>query len=403
MNTNKVALSFCVIASLAATAAWPQATLYVRPAYQFPSGPPAAVQLGDSPVYATPFLGLAAGHDDNLFMSNANRRSSPLYVVSPGLKVDARDPNKVAQLNYQGQYGRYSDSEDDNYVDHNLNAAFDVAFDRRNMLHLGYTFIRGHDPRGSTDRPIQGHPDKYELKGPSASYAFGSPGAQGNLELYASQFDRRYLNNRETTFASDRKTSEVGGIFYWRAMPRTRLLLEGRHTDIDYDAATGPDSKEDRVYAGVTWDATAATTGTLKFGSMRKKFDSGLPSHTETSWEGLVTWFPRTYSRFDFYTARLTNESTGLGSFILTSVGGISWTHAWTDIVSTGVDLKYVKDDYQNFDRSDETTSLGFRVGYRFRRWLTLGAEYTHSRRDSNLPQFQYDRNLYLLSATASM
>jgi hypothetical protein len=47
--------------------------------------------------------------------------------------------------------------------------------------------------------------------------------------------------------------------------------------------------------------------------------------------------------------------------------------------------------------------SLGLRAGYKFRRWLTLGAEYTHSNRDSNTPVFEYDKNLYLLTATASM
>ncbi len=35
--------------------------------------------------------------------------------------------------------------------------------------------------------------------------------------------------------------------------------------------------------------------------------------------------------------------------------------------------------------------------------WLTLGAEFSHIQRDSNLPAFEYDKNLYLLSATASM
>ena len=54
--------------------------------------------------------------------------------------------------------------------------------------------------------------------------------------------------------------------------------------------------------------------------------------------------------------------------------------------------------EYQGFDRQDEIKSLGLKVGYRFRRWLTLGAEYTRTRRDSNRPEFEYDKNLYLLT-----
>jgi hypothetical protein len=67
------------------------------------------------------------------------------------------------------------------------------------------------------------------------------------------------------------------------------------------------------------------------------------------------------------------------------------------------VDARYTKDDYQGFDRNDKTMILGLKAGYKFRRWLTLGAEYTHTNRDSNLENFDYNRNFYLLSLTASM
>ena len=92
-----------------------------------------------------------------------------------------------------------------------------------------------------------------------------------------------------------------------------------------------------------------------------------------------------------------------MGSYILSSATGAIWTHSWTNFVSTEVNLRYQKDEYQGVDRSDDTKSIGFKVGYKFRRWLTLGAEYTRTQRDSNVRDFEYDRNLYFLTATASM
>ena len=65
----------------------------------------------------------------------------------------------------------------------------------------------------------------------------------------------------------------------------------------------------------------------------------------------------------------------------------------------TGVNARWQRDEYQGFDRTDKTKTLGLKVGYRFRRWMVLGAEYTFQTRDSNLP-FEYDKNLYLLTAT---
>src|SRR5262249_47562298 len=116
-----------------------------------------------------------------------------------------------------------------------------------------------------------------------------------------------------------------------------------------------------------------------------------------------VTWAPRTYSTFDFYTSRQSNESTGLGDFILTDIYGATWNHAWSSYVNTAVIVKGTKDDYQGFDRNDKTATLGLKIGYKFRRWLTLGAEYNHTHRNSNLDSFDYDRNIYFLTATASM
>ena len=407
MKANKTVIVAGLLCACSATGAIAQGA-YVRPSYQSPPTPdetaPGSMQVGSSPVYFTPFVGVAAGRDDNLFLSSANEKSSTLYIVSPGFKLDARDANKVFQLGYNAQAGRFSSSEDDNFVDHTLRSQLDVAFDRRNFLKLGYDYVRGHDPRGSTDRPVAGRPDRYSLSTPSVTYAFGTPGAQGRVEAYASGARKRYLNNRDTTFASERDTPEFGAAFYWRAFPKTYVLVEARRTDLDYkSSASTLDSRETRYFGGVAWEATASTTGTVKVGRLEKRFDAVHPEFSGTSWEALVTWAPRTYSKLDLYAARTTTEATGLGNFILTQVTGVTSTHAWTSTLSTVIDARFQKDDFQGFARADETRSLSLKVGYRFRRWLTLGAEYTYTQRDSTDRVFEFDKNLYLLTATASM
>jgi polysaccharide biosynthesis protein VpsM len=383
--------------------------LPVRPAYSFPasSGPasgPANVRLGESPIFATPYLGLGVGYDDNLLLSSSNERGTTYYVVSPGVRLDARDANKVFALSYQGTIGRYGQSEEDNYVDHAVRGSFDMAFGYRAFLRLNADYIRGHDPRGSTDRAISARPDKYRLSQPGVTFAYGAPGADGRVEVYYSDATKRYTNNRSTTIGSDRDTQEYGAAFYWRIMPRTYAIVEGRQTDLSYKSPTSPFSgEEQRFLAGITWEATAATTGTIKVGQLRKKFDSGLPAYDGTAWEGIITWSPRTYSRFDFYSGRYPTESTGLGTFILSEATGAVWHHAWNSLFTTEASVRFQKDDYQGFSRNDDITSVGVRAGYRFRRWLTLGAEYTFTTRDSSTPGFDYDKNLFLLTATITM
>ena len=380
----------------------------IRPAYEFPgvpSGPgPASVRVAESPVFFTPYVGVALSHDDNIFISDTNRKASNLYIVSPGFKLDARDPNKVLQAAYQAQVGRYTSSSDDNYVDQTAKAQLDMAMDPRNFFRLGMDYIRSHDPRGSTDRPTSTRPDRYRLSMPYATYAFGAPGAQGRMELYYSDATKRYLNNRDTTEASDRDRQEFGGVLYLRVAPRTYALAEARRTDYRYRLPNSPfNSREDRYFGGVSWEATAQTTGTIKVGRLTKRFDSDTPESKNTSWEAIIAWAPRTYSKFDFYATRTTTESTGLGDFLLSDIAGVAWNHSWTTYLYTTVDARYQKDRYRGADRTDETYALGLRAGYRFRRWLTLGAEYTYTQRDSNTNFFDYDRNIILLTATASM
>jgi hypothetical protein len=112
-----------------------------------------------------------------------------------------------------------------------------------------------------------------------------------------------------------------------------------------------------------------------------------------------VTWSPRTYSRFDFYSSRQPVESTGLGRFILSQQTGINWTHAWSSVLNTTVGLRHQNDSYQGFNRKDETWGGVAKVVYKFRRWLALGAEYNYTTRDSSQASFGYDRNLWLLTA----
>lgn len=399
MSKYKVILA--AVATMLAETCYGQS---IRPSYSYPSAPVTGVRMGDSPAYATPFVGIAVGRDDNLYQSNTNEKASTLYVVSPGIKVDARTSSAFFQGKYQTQIGRYNGSGDDDYIDHSALNQLDLKFGSRAFARVGLDYNRAHDPRGSTDRAFSSSPDRYRTIAPSATIAYGVPGAAGRVEVYANQLDKEYLNNRDVTQAADFRRSEFGGAFYWRVMPKTYAVVEARQANISYDLANSPNSGRERRYlAGVSWEATAATTGTVKFGRLTRRPDVGEPEFSGTTWEAIVSWAPRTYSTFDFYSTRQTTEASGLGRFIVTEATGVNWNHAWNSYVATGVQARFQRDEFQGFDRTDEIKSIGFRVGYKMRNWLTLGAEYNFIHRDSNNNSFEYDRNLYLLTATASM
>src|SRR5258706_9438988 len=212
---SKKPLRAAVLAALVVSCASAYAqTTPIRPYYESPAAPtsgPLSVRLSDSPLYFAPFLNVGAGYDDNVGLTHTNEKTSSLYIISPGFLLDARDASKIFRLSYQGAIAQYTDSEDDNYNDHTVRSSLDVAITRGQALRLGYDYIRGHDARGATDRPSETtRPDKYRLVTPSILYAFGSPGAQGRVELWYSDGTKRYVNNRTTTFLADRDNEEYG-------------------------------------------------------------------------------------------------------------------------------------------------------------------------------------------------
>jgi len=405
MNTKK-RLAAAVGLLFVSSGVWAQSAP-VRPTYQFPGGERSGgVELGDSGFFAKPYAAVSLGHDSNIFSSDLNKVSSSTETYIAGSKFDARRESSVIQVDLQAKYGRYSDSTADNYSDPYFRGTYDVAFDARNFLRVGYNYLRLHDPRGSTDRPpTNSEPDRYYDNAPSVIYAYGAKDAKGRIEVYVTNTIRRYLNNKEVTVAYDRDMTDYGGIFYWRVMPKTNLLFEARGTDIKYKLSTSIlNSDEYRYLVGVSWEATAATTGVAKIGRQQKKFDSStLQDYSGTNWELDLTWKPLSYSTVSLNSARLPVESTGLGSFTLSDRTGGNWAHNWNDRFSTDVYANFTKDRYQGATRTDKTTTLGLRGSYQMRKWLTLGAEYTNTERDSDVDVNDYSRDIWFVFARMTM
>src|SRR4051812_7520134 len=100
--TNKK-LEFVLAAGLVCAAFGAQAQ--IRPAYSYPEAATGGTQMGGSPVFFAPWVGVGAGYDSNMFLTPSNERDSFFYVVSPGFRLDARSPNSVIQLTHQHQWG----------------------------------------------------------------------------------------------------------------------------------------------------------------------------------------------------------------------------------------------------------------------------------------------------------
>ena len=192
-------------------------------------------------------------------------------------------------------------------------------------------------------------------------------------------------------------------------MPRTTLIFDARISTFSYEtdrlSESSLDSEESRYQLGVQWDATAQTTGTAKVGYTKKDFDApDRGEFSNTSWEINLRWSPRTYSHFDFETARHPSESNGGGNFINNTSYSFSWDHEWKSRLRSRVVARYLDQDYlgSTSNRNQDHSQYIFSVSYEMRNWLTWNFSAELNSRDSNVDRLVYDGNVFRIGAVIS-
>ncbi|TCS71924.1 hypothetical protein EDC61_10762 [Sulfuritortus calidifontis] len=357
-------------------------------------------------VFIYPGLGLNLGNNDNVTGANTNEIDSTFYSLRPQVVAEIKTRGDRYTASYAGNFTRYQDSSADDFDHHDLQLAGDNVFTSRAALGWGIGYIERTDPRGSTDRGVSVAPDKWHSPIARAMFAYGAKGAQGRIEVEASLQDKTYDNNRAATRESDVELRNLAGRFFYRVAPKTSVLVEARDTEADYKLSTSTnDNNERRYYIGATWEATAATTGIFKVGRLEKKFDS--PSRQDfsgSSWEGTIRWQPLTYTAFDLTTSKSTSDSTGQGDYILNKYYSLAWNHMWSGYLGTRVNLGRLNSDYGGAStRSDKTTSYGVAIMYQWRRWLQVGLDWSHAKRDSNINSNDFTRNVTMLTLEGTL
>ncbi|WP_105103527.1 outer membrane beta-barrel protein [Microbulbifer pacificus] len=399
MTKLKLSAAVCLITSFGAGAALAQTEA-------------AAVKLG-SGINFTPTLNIDLQNDDNVTNAETNTIESVVAVINPNFLLSADDGVSAYSVNYSLLRGEYFDSEDDNYTDHFVTGTAGWELNARNRLELFGNFTDGHEPRGTGfsqgSGNVQNEPDRFKSSDINGTYTFGAETAKGQLVLNLGTADKDYEGGMRTA-GRDRGTDYGSVTFNYNTGGRTRLLAEVGRREIGYDytpvGVETLDSAEMRYQVGVTWEGTAKTTGTIKVGSRSKDFVSGeRKDYTGPSWEAGIRWTPKTYSAFDFNTARRSDETSGVGNFIDVESYTLSWHHSWADRLSSQVTFDHSINDYlgSRVEREEDINTGTLRLNYQAQRWLAFNAGISVSDKDSSAAGFSYEKNLTFIGLQASL
>lgn len=364
-------------------------------------------------LQVVPTIGLSIGYDDNLTMASRDEISSMFYMISPAVRVELPTDHSVFSLIGGIDFVRYQDSPIDNYTYWYLRGEWLWDISTRQNINLFTQYSEGVDSRGQGRRQgdvglIPLEPDKWNRWDLGGEWDYGAVGSRGRLILRAGLSDLTYTNNRGDadfagTRALDRNWRFVGGTFYVRVAPKSSLFLDYLYTDINYELDTGSDSVEQSWMAGVTWDASARTSGSISYGKLTKKFDDpARHDYNGPTWRASVSWRPRTYSVFSLTGVRNTQEPDGNGDFVLRQDIVLSWVHDWASRFGTSVDVGFGQDEYRPTDRVDDLFYWGIGARYTFNTHFRFGASINSYDRNSEIEEFDYTRMVYMLTLEAT-
>ena len=362
-----------------------------------------------------PTLNTRTVFDDNIYSLNSNEVSSFSQVINPNLSFVAQDRLNVYQLFYNLNAAGFANDSNDSYNDHKLGVSAHLEPSVRLRYDAGLTYALLHDDRGtgaSSGFGIDqirgdgtaanlgmGEVDKFNLATISGGVEYGAKTARGSLVANGDINQKRY-SRQSSADARDNDTVNVLLGLRARLMPKTTFLVDYEISDTNYDG-TSPDTKDNRILAGITWENAIQSTGKLRLGQSNRQID-GAADLDKFTWDLGLIWKPVALDTISINGGA--RASDGVNNTTIENTNySVSWTHDWADRFNTTLSLGVSEDDYQGVVRTDETTTYGIFANYQMRRWLVLSAGINSSDKDSTEPDVSNKRNVMSIGAQVSL
>jgi len=344
-----------------------------------------------------PNIELDAGYDDNVRRTERNTDSSTFGKVKPELQWVGSVGKHLVRFGYQGDYAKFFDASSEDYDDHFVGGDLTLDLTPKFKVHGGVAYRQGHEDRSTQSGGKWRDPNTWDQWSAKVEALYGRRIATMQIGGSYAHHDRDYTNNNQSF--RDNTADILTLIAYYNIGPKTRLLIEPSVTDYDY-----PNSDTDNTYrkllAGVTWDATAKTTGEVKVGYYNKDFDnSGFEDADGLAIDAILRWRPKSYSEWELRVSQGAYDSEIIGSpsaSYESTLVAIDWEHDLTSLTQLQAGASYEVEDFDT-GREDDYTNAYLGLSYALTRTLTVGARYEYNQRDSSAPFNDYDANVFTL------
>ncbi|MFI3245042.1 MAG: outer membrane beta-barrel protein [Ferrimonas sp.] len=373
---------------------------------------PAPINLING-VQFVPDLDVGLGYNDNTARSNSDKTHSWFSQVTPSFYLQHQRERSRVKLTYRLENGKYFRSKDDDYTDHLIDFNLLYHLTRRHRIETYYNYLRGHEARGTgilqagfilDDDKVA----KTDIHHAAFIYGYGAKTARINAEFEIGNYEKEYRNYLAISRFRNNETTNIRFSLFWRLAPKTQLLTEWHGFDTDYRFLEATevtrDSRNQRIFAGIQWNATAKTSGLIKLGYENRNFNAdSRQDFNGFAWKANVVWRPRTYSTIEFETGSRAKDPDTFGDYIREDRYYLNWRHEWKKRFSTTISFDYLDERYTGIDRNDQLFETTIGVVINWRRWFSTELSYQYINQDSNFEIDRYDQNVLLASVRIAL
>lgn len=376
---------------------------------------PLGIRAGAFRIF--PSTDASISYNDNVYATDGDTKSDFVAVVGPSIGVQSDFSRHFVGLEVFSRVGRYFEETKEDYWDYGVDGTGRLDITRNNNLTGTFNVSRLHDARDDPedDATIAESVRPVRFMNYDANLAYNHLFNRITFRV-TGDFNRRdYRQGAGTADQNERDRDVYTGLVRvgYNLSPRINTFVEGLYTEDHFDARLDSAGLEQDSHGwgargGVDVNFTDLLFGEAFAGVRQQSYEeSEFDTETGFNFGVNLTWLPTLLTTVtltggsDFQPTSNDDSSSNYETEV-----GLRIDHELLRNVLIGAEAGYVRNDYENTDRTDNRFDAGADITYLINRHFSVGAAYNFSKRDADgddAGDNEFDRNLFTLRVTAQL
>jgi len=353
----------------------------------------------------TPFISERVEYESNVFQAPSHSQDDVVFKTIPGFVMELPLGRHRIDLGFRTEILRWVDLDTQNTEHYFVLGNLLLDFPGGLKAKLKEDFARTSDPPGTE---LTGRiKSTTNVLAPSLEYGFA--------RRYAIGLDYAWTTVRFDDIVQqlDRDEHAIGLTGYYRIQPKTDLLANFTYGIKDFDRADERDVHRYIGAIGVRGEITSRLTSTLRVGYEVRDPDHGdVGAYSGVVVGGDLVYTPTNRTRVSLIADRSVQESVfATNTAFISDIVTLQVEHYLTPkLLLTGRAIAGNGDYFEKAQkvsgtfawRTDWLYGFSFGAEYQIQKWLTVSADYTYSRRDSNFDNFDFKDDVVGAKVTLS-